>query len=420
MKVRVHPKDVFGLIDSVPNLLQRKTSSGWFVPQIDGLRFVAIATVFAVHIIAYTAGTNVGSVSSPWLLGNYEHLARGVQLFFVISGFVIAMPFMICANKSDRAPSLKDFFVRRLTRLEPPFLIAMVLTYTSLVLVHHSSARTLLPHLLATCTYTHMMVYGTKSPIAFITWSLEIEIQFYMIAPLIMTALKLRAWRRRLVLASLAIASLSVEALTAHAHPVIAASLVAYLPFFVAGIIACDLAIASDFWRNQRSPRWDAIGGIAMFGAYAIPNSGFWGSLAMSALFGAGVIGAFRGAALASAMALRWLTAIGGMCYTIYLLHVPLIYLFGRFTRHAFIGHTQESNAGIQLLSLPLPILFACSLYFLAIEKPCMNKRWMRQLVQFVLPAVQRTVAAETLESNLQHNIPRHTGGDLLDSELKA
>jgi peptidoglycan/LPS O-acetylase OafA/YrhL len=400
MTARIHLKHFFGLFAAVPDLLQRRTSNGWFLPQIDGLRFVAIATVLAVHIIAYTAATYVGPAPSSWLVDNYEHLAHGVQLFFVISGFVIAMPFVLRAKKSKPGGSLKDFFVRRLTRLEPPFLIAMVLTYTSLVVVHHSSARTLLPHLLATCTYTHAMIYGSKSPIAFITWSLEIEIQFYLIAPLIMTTLTLRPWIRRAILSVLGIGSLSVQTLILHSHPVIASSLIAYLPFFVAGIMVCDLAIASDLWRGQRSLRWDAIGGIAMLGGYSIPSSGFWESAVMPVLFGAGVMAAFRGAVMAKVMALRWLTAIGGMCYTIYLLHVPLIYLLGHITRHALVGHNLELNAGIQTVLLSPPILLACALYFLAIEKPCMNKRWPADLVRFILPTDQKGMAAETASAS--------------------
>lgn len=405
MTARARLKTVLGVFADVPSLLQRRTSSGRFLPQIDGLRFVAIATVLAVHIIAYTVATTVGPISSSWLVDHYEYLAHGVQLFFVISGFVIAMPFAIRAKESQPTGMLKDFFVRRLTRLEPPFLIAMALTYIALVVVHHSSARALLPHLLATCTYTHMMIYGTKSPIAFITWSLEIEVQFYLIAPLIMTALTMRPWIRRAVLGALAIASVTAQTLIVHSRPVIASSLIAYLPFFVAGIVVCDLAIGSDLWRARRSLGWDAIGGVALAGGYCIPSSGFWGSAVMPVLFGTGVMAAFRGTTLARVMALRWLTAIGGMCYTIYLLHVPLIYWLGHVSRHAFIGHNLVLNAAIQTFLLSIPIFLACSLYFLAIEKPCMNKRWPRDLLRFILPTDEKDAAAETARvgSTAQH-----------------
>jgi peptidoglycan/LPS O-acetylase OafA/YrhL len=386
----------FGLVGTIPSLLQRKTSSGWFLPEIDGLRFVAIATVFVIHVIAYTFGANPSLQSSSWLSSNYENLARGVPLFFVISGFVIAMPFVKRVKKGEGQVSLKYFYLRRLTRLEPPFVIAMLLTYASLVLVHHSLALALLPHLLATCTYTHTLIYGSKSPIAFITWSLEIEVQFYLIAPLIMTILNLRPWTKRFTLGALAGASIGVQTMIASSHPVAASSLIGYLPFFIAGIIVCDLAISDDFWQNQRSHRWDATGILAIIGAYSIPNPAFWGNAAMSILFGISVLAVFRGRVLANIVSLRWLTAIGGMCYTIYLLHVPLIYLCGHATRHALIGHNLGTNVGIQLLLLPLPVLIACFLFFLAVEKPCMNKHWPQNLVRFLLPIGHKDVQVET------------------------
>jgi peptidoglycan/LPS O-acetylase OafA/YrhL len=255
MKNVLDVRSTGNFVASLPAILRRKTSGVSFVPQIDGLRFIAIFTVFTVHVVAYVLGMKPNS--SSWLATNYEHLARGVQLFFVISGFVIAMPFIKAARHGMSAPPLKDYFLRRLTRLEPPFLIAMALTYAALVLVHHASARALLPHLLATCTYTHAMIYGSKSPIAFITWSLEIEIQFYLIAPLIMSAQRLQSFTRRVVLVVLALASLALRGLIASSHPVLAASVIEYLPFFVAGIMICDFAIASDWWRNRQSFVWD-------------------------------------------------------------------------------------------------------------------------------------------------------------------
>jgi peptidoglycan/LPS O-acetylase OafA/YrhL len=396
MRVRIHPRNVFGFVDNIPNLLQRKTSSGWFLPQIDGLRFVAIATVLAVHIVAFAIGKNTVPVQSTWLIDNHEHLARGVQLFFVISGFVIAMPFVVNATKGGPRVLLKNFYVRRLTRLEPPFLIAMVLTYASLVLVHHSSARELLPHLLSTCTYTHAIIYGGKSPIAFITWSLEIEVQFYLIAPLIMIAFRLRPWVRRSILILLAVASLGTQTLISHTHPVLASSLIADLCFFIAGIIVCDLAIASDLWKDQRRPSWDIIGCIAIVAGYSISTRAFWSNAAMASFFGIAAIAAFRGTALARLMAARWLTAIGGMCYTIYLLHVPLIYLLGHIIAQAMRWPDLSLNALAAIILIPPPILVACSLFFLVIEKPCMNKRWPADLVRFVFASRQDNGASET------------------------
>ncbi len=377
---------IFSVIAGFPGIVRRKTSSGRFLPQIDGLRFLAIITVLAVHIITYAIGKSAAAAQSFWFADTYEHLARGVQLFFVISGFVITMPFALQARNSGPTVALRDFFVRRVTRLEPPFLIAMLLTFASLVLVHHSPARALLPHLLATCTYTHAMIYGAKSPIAFITWSLEIEIQFYLAAPLMMTALRLRPLLRRLFFLSSLCLSLILKSSIMHSHPVLASSLLGYLPFFLSGIFVCDLAVTHNFWKSRESVTWDVIGISALLTAYSIPASAIWTNAAMSILFGIAVTAAFRGRSLTQWMSLAWPTAIGGMCYTIYLLHVPLIYLFGRVATRAMVFTDPALNAVIGLLLLPLPVVVSSSIFFLAVEKPCMNKQWPRDLIRFIFP----------------------------------
>jgi peptidoglycan/LPS O-acetylase OafA/YrhL len=397
MKSNMNISPGSGIMAIASVLLQRKTSSGCFLPQIDGLRFVAIATVFVVHVIANTLATLPNPSSSSWLQDDYLQLARGVELFFVLSGFVIAMPFIKHAVRGAGRVSLREFYIRRLTRLEPPFLIAMLLTYLGLVLVHHSSAQALFPHLLATCTYTHLMVYGAKSTVAFITWSLEIEIQFYLVAPLLLTVFALSSLTRRTVLIGLAIVSLVIQVLIASSHPVMAVSLIGYLPFFIAGILVCDLGITNGFWENRRLFAWDLIGLVAFLGAYLIPNSQVARPALLPFLFGLGVLAAFRGKALADLMAYPAFTAVGGMCYSIYLLHVPVVYLLAHLTRHAYVGHQLGINAGIQVLLFAVPVFLVSCVFFLCVEKPCMNKRWPHDLLWFFLSRVQNQVGARGL-----------------------
>jgi phosphatidyl-myo-inositol dimannoside synthase len=371
------------VLASLPQRLRRRTSSGWFVAQIDGLRFIAIGTVLLVHIVAYTVGMNPHQAPA-WFEENYEHLSRGVLLFFVISGFVIAIPFVKRRLQVQGSVPLSEYFVRRLTRLEPPFLVAMLMTYASLVLVHHASARALLPHLLATCTYTHAMIYGTKSPIAFITWSLEIEVQFYLVAPLMMMAGALRRWARRVVWTGMAVVSIVVHPWIRSWQPILASSLVGYLPCFIAGIMVCDLALEKDLWRDRRSGQWDLIGGLALVTAFGLPASRGQEVAILSVMFGVCMVAALRGAVLSRILSLPWVTVTGGMCYSIYLLHVPLIYLFGHATRYLAFGDGLWRNLAVNLLVIPLPTLIACALFFLVIEKPCMKKNWPHDLTTYL------------------------------------
>jgi peptidoglycan/LPS O-acetylase OafA/YrhL len=66
---------------------RRITTSGEFIPEIDGLRFIAIALVITHHLALFVSiqrGQNEGPLSRGQL---------GVELFFVISGFILAVPF---------------------------------------------------------------------------------------------------------------------------------------------------------------------------------------------------------------------------------------------------------------------------------------------------------------------------------------
>ena len=69
--------------------LRRITSSGDYIPEIDGLRFVAILSVVLYHLYGFLPNSGAGLPLQPAVSHGY----RGVNLFYVISGFVLALPF---------------------------------------------------------------------------------------------------------------------------------------------------------------------------------------------------------------------------------------------------------------------------------------------------------------------------------------
>ncbi|RDC56191.1 acyltransferase [Pedobacter chinensis] len=78
----------------------------------------------------------------------------------------------------------------------------------------------------------------------------------------------------------------------------------------------------------------------------------------------------------------RWITSIGGMCYTIYLIHLPISEFLIKITKNITIPGGYETNLFLQLLIF-IPITLVISgIFFLLIEKPCMDKYWPRKLAQ--------------------------------------
>jgi len=82
----------------VVRALSRVTSTGMFIPVIDGLRFIAISSVFLYHLCGYVEvkvfGVAAGDLRiNDWLGLLLDRGWFGVNLFFVLSGFIIAIPF---------------------------------------------------------------------------------------------------------------------------------------------------------------------------------------------------------------------------------------------------------------------------------------------------------------------------------------
>ena len=113
--------------------LRRVTSSDHrYLPEVDGLRFLAIFGVLFFHVI-YSA-TNVPGVplqasALDFLLRPFQEGHRGVELFFGISGFILALPFAAQHLNGAAPVSVRRYYLRRVTRLEPPYLVALLVFY---------------------------------------------------------------------------------------------------------------------------------------------------------------------------------------------------------------------------------------------------------------------------------------------------
>lgn len=125
-------------LEKLRNGLRRITTSGKYIPEIDGLRFVAILSVVLFHVPGQIplGGPHTGLFW--YVISNGK---RGVELFFVISGFILAFPFASNILRGSKSVSLGSYFLRRVTRLEPPYIIAILVRLPLLVFVMHKPLR---------------------------------------------------------------------------------------------------------------------------------------------------------------------------------------------------------------------------------------------------------------------------------------
>ena len=381
-----------------PSILRRSTSGSTFLPVVDGLRFLAILPVVIQHlserIIRISEARHLATPFDYAILSVFPTGQLGVELFFVISGLIISHPFIRAHFQQTDMPQLKSFYARRLTRLEPPYFLVMLGCYLFVKFTGYIPEGTLAfarspvsveRSLVASLTYMHGLLIGTNPILDPPAWSLELEIQFYIIAPLLLLAL-LRLRSPILILIALAVfmmgtilASHLVQYPVGNWHTFLVTR---YLHLFATGVLINVLSFCGIVSRNISPGFWD-IGFVAsLIVLYVIDKHG--GPILTAGLqiicYVILFLSAFNGGKFKDFLSRPWIFAIGGMCYTIYLIPQPIL--------HVLTGIAMRTTGlvgflpGLVLSVLTtLPILFVASvLFYLLIEKPCMNPKWPRNL----------------------------------------
>ena len=170
-----------------------------YIPAIDGLRAVAVIAVMLYHL------------GVPWIPGGF----LGVDLFFVISGYVITRLLLDSIQRSGGL-DLRAFYKSRLRRLLPP-LVFMIVTTTLFIGVW---APDTIKRLLTDTPFSLMGVMNWwlvfrqadyfeaigRPPLLQHTWSLGVEAQFYLVWPLILLLVLRQLGRKIIPAAALIIA----------------------------------------------------------------------------------------------------------------------------------------------------------------------------------------------------------------------
>ncbi len=371
--------------------LTRVTSGGAYIPELDGLRWLAMALVFLQHFqLAIVATTADRSVSPDAGLRTLYDMRVGVELFFVISGFILGVPFVSERVLGKEPVNLRAYFLRRLTRIEPPYFIALALITLVWLWIGRSPAL-VLPHALASLFYVHNLVYGPWHPqsINMVTWSLEIEVQFYLLAPLLARVFLVQSARVRrvgIVVACVA-ASAAVEVLRARGIEA-PLSIITQIPYFAAGFLLADLYAVD--WKSSPStswvwdlvaiPTWAAIPFVA---TAPIPMK----DLALATALFVGFVSSFRSVATRAFLGSTPIRLLGGMCYSIYLLHYVLMAFTWRLLWGADVLGARAGSAArwLDTLSygaLTFVVLFpAFFAFYLAVEHPFMQNKWWKRLM---------------------------------------
>jgi peptidoglycan/LPS O-acetylase OafA/YrhL len=179
-----------------------ENKQSFFLPQLNGLRFIAFFMVFLIHapFLNFTSNNEYLKLISTWYNYFNQHLGNsGVDLFFCLSAFLITKLLLI-ENDKYGSFSIGRFLKRRILRIFPLYYLMLFLGFVVIPIfyfnnttvfpvssdVHQNILKlTLVPHLLFFANNTALV---TGSPNEFLAplWSLSIEQQFYVIFPLIL------------------------------------------------------------------------------------------------------------------------------------------------------------------------------------------------------------------------------------------
>lgn len=341
------------------------------LPQIDGLRAFAAITVLLFHYSTRFDQIFVHSSGAPFsfVLGS-----RGVELFFVISGFVIFMTL-------DATKHAAEFAVARLGRLFPTFWAAALLTTLVAALASGLAPGLLLdPYsLLANLTMVQGL-FGFAS-VDGVYWSLEIELLYYIW----MLLFACMGWLRRveLVLVTWLAVCLADAALVATGKDIVPytirhLTLLQWIPWFALGMVVYRV------YRDGQARGWQALVVTLALVTIALRTgisdilfATTWIALVSLAAFGRLPIAGWR-----------VMTFFGAISYPLYLLHQQIGYVV--------ILWLQGSGA-TPLLSMAVAaiivVLLAWALHRL-VEKPSMKlvSRWR----------ARRKAAASVLAENTE------------------
>ena len=207
------------------------------------------------------------------------------------------------------------------------------------------------------------------------------EVQFYLLAPLLAQVFKIGGiWPRRALLAGGIVLLPLVAGPVANGlgNPYLAVfSLLGNLQFFFVGFLLADWQVTS----KNVSPRnlWWDLSFILCGVMVVIFRNSAWIYFALPVIIGICCFAAFRGTLAFRVLGYSWITTIGGMCYTIYMYHWLMISLLIRPAIH-LQTHILWLDLLILFVVMSAVIVPVCALLFVFFERPFMRRDWPAKL----------------------------------------
>jgi peptidoglycan/LPS O-acetylase OafA/YrhL len=312
-----------------------------FIPSLDGLRGIAIVLVMLHHLTYYRPTSGIDAAIADLVFFFWT----GVDLFFVLSGFLITG---ILLDTRDSRRYFSSFYARRILRIFPLYYLVLFLAFVVLplfpavhaVVVAQDVSVDLPPQWPYWVFLTNFSIAerGWVHGWVDVAWSLAIEEQFYLIWPLViwLSPSRLIAWLCTAIFVAEVFARSYARASDVEVLPIyvvtwfrvdglvmgallavalrkgIMPSLTRLAPYVsvaaIAGLVAVTILGGHTWWWNRRMQQFGysliaLLAGAMLVGAIGRPAESLWPRMLSSG----------------------WLRAFGKYSYCLYLIHLPVM-----------------------------------------------------------------------------------------------
>jgi peptidoglycan/LPS O-acetylase OafA/YrhL len=349
---------------------------------IDGLRAVAVLLVIVFHMGLQPSVATVAWISQHISPAVAARLALGipggfigVDIFFVISGFLIGG--ILLREQSAGTFSIVRFYERRVRRILPALMAVLVFVlvagYAALLPYEYREVGvSVLASIFSASNFFFLRHSGYFEPGALAkpllhTWSLAVEEQFYVVCPLVLLLLR-RVSKAvlQVTLGALALTSFAFSVYEVHARPDAAF----YLPFPRGWELLVGVLLAAGVLpplRAKTARNAASLSGLGLIAAAALAltaTTPFPGAAALLPCFGAALIiyaGETGPSFVGRALSWRPVVFVGLISYSLYLWHWPLLLV----NKYEYFSFVRLNSLGLFVL-----MLLVASLSWLLVEQP--------------------------------------------------
>lgn len=362
-----------------------------FRTDIQGLRAIAVLAVILYHL------------NRNWLPAGF----LGVDVFFVVSGFIVTSIIF----ERGRRGFLGSFYIGRVRRIVPVYLVvllfcclaASVLLVPADFIFFQESVESALLFL----SNTYFSDFGSYfAPAAYElpllhTWSLAVEMQFYLILPLLLLGMPKRWLPVTLlfiVVACTVYAEWQLGDADKHRHVYFA--LMTRVPEFLIGAWLATSALGRN-WERGTAGAVGACGGLLLFACFLLVKADHYpGAVAILPCAATALIIAGYKGRVGSWLSKPILVWIGAISYSLYLWHWPVLAFIRYCTAHYDLGSMAI------LIFATLTLSLSCASYYW-IETPLRKPGALRRLGGLVVLALLGIfLIAPSLNEKIQRPLP--------------